>query len=72
MTYMIIAQYQEYSLATNKRLKDMVENRVRLYSHNLKSKLYSILNDGYNSGLFEHGSFDSDLSCSFTYLKQIT
>ena len=68
MTYMIIAQYQEYSLATNKRLKDMVENRVRLYSHNLKSKLYSILNDGYNSGLFEHGSFDSDLSCSFIYI----
>lgn len=33
------AQYQEYSLATNKRQKDMVENRVRLYSHNLKSKL---------------------------------
>lgn len=62
-------QYKEYYFATKKAQKSMVENRVRLYSHNLKDELYLALNEGSASGLFEHGFFESDLSRSLRILK---
>lgn len=62
------AQHKKYYSATLKQ-KNIVENRVRLYSHNLKNELYSFLNEDYASGLFEYGFFESDLSRSLKKLK---
>ncbi|WP_293666409.1 hypothetical protein [uncultured Parabacteroides sp.] len=62
-------QYKEYYFATKKAQKNMVEDRVRLFSHGLKDELYLTLNEGHASGLFEHGFFESDLLRSLKVLK---
>lgn len=62
------AQHKEYYSATLKQ-KNIVENRVRLYSHNLKNKLYSFLNEDYASGLFEHGFLSRIYHASLKKLK---
>lgn len=63
-------QHREYYLASNKQ-KETIESQVRSYSNNIDRELYSILNEGYDSGLFEHGFFESDLSRSIHTLSKL-
>ena len=65
---------EKYSLyhSTNRESdKSAIENSVRTFSHGINDELYSKLNEGCVTGLFEHGFFDSDLSRSLRILDEL-
>ena len=61
---------REYVLATTKQERERIESSVRGYANNLPRSVYAELNEGYGSGLFEHGFFESDMGRCLRVLEQ--
>lgn len=63
-------KYNEHYLAKNSQ-KGIIESQVRSYAKNINTELYTHLNEGSATGLFEPGFFQNDLSRSLKVLKEM-
>lgn len=61
---------REYALAATKQKRELIESSVRGNANNLPRSVYAELNEGYGSGLFEHGHFEYDMRHCLTILGQ--
>lgn len=61
---------REYYLA-DKLSKKRIESQVRNYAQTIDREIYLLLNEGAASGLFRHGSFETDLNNSLNIIREI-
>lgn len=63
-------KHEEYNLATNKRQKEAIRDRVLFYGDNMDDEIYAYLNNDAANGLFRRSFFEGDLEKSIRLLEE--